>query len=88
MGYYQHFRKDFIRSYGLADNNKTFQDGTLARRLKSINCEFMVHPHIAISELSETMTENWKYLGDNIDIFGIDAIKKLLRKVESVLVSL
>ena len=78
VGYYQHFRKDFIRPYGLAHNNHTFQDATLARRLKSINCKFMVRPHIAMSELSETMTKNWKYIGENIDIFDIDAIKKFL----------
>ena len=78
VGYYQHFRKDFIRPYGLAHNNHTFQDATLARRLKSINCEFMVRPHIAMSELSETMTKDWKYIGENIDIFDIDAIKKFL----------
>ena len=66
VAYYQHFRKYFIRPYGLALNNETFQDTTLARRWKSINCEFMVHPHIAMSELSKTMTENWKYIGENI----------------------
>ena len=86
-GYYQHFLKNFIRPYGLALNDETFQDATLARQLKSINCEFMVCPHIAMSELSEIMTENWKYIGENIAIFDIDAIKEFLGKVESVLES-
>ena len=87
MGYYQHFQKNFIRPYGLALNDQTFQDATLATRLKSINCEFMVRSHIAMSEVSKTMTENWKYIGENIDIFDIDVIKKFLAKVESVLQS-
>ena len=88
MNYYQHFRKDFIRPYGLAYSADAFDDTTLSRRLKTINCKFMLSPHVSISELSKTLTENWKYISDNIEIVDVEAIKTFLQKVESVFKSL
>ena len=84
VNYYQHFRKDFIRPYGLAHSADAFDDTTLAKRLKPINCEFMLRPHIAFSEFCETITENCKYVSENLDIFEVEANKKFLGKVESV----
>ena len=64
VNFYQHFRKDFIRPYGLAHSEDAFHDATIARRLKTINCEFLLrcgrYIRIAISEFSETIIENWK----------------------------
>ena len=88
VNFYQHFRKDFIRPYGLAHSEDAFHDATIARRLKTINCEFLLRPHIAISEFSETIIENWKYISNNIEIFDVEAIQKFLQKVEPVLQSL
>lgn len=69
--YYQHFRKDFIIPYGLAHARESFRDTTLANCLKSFNCEFLLRPHIGISEFSETMTENATYIKENSDIFDV-----------------
>ena len=60
--YYQHFRKDFIKPYGLAHAEESFQDTTLANRLKSFNREFLLRPHVGISEFSETIMENATYI--------------------------
>ena len=71
VNYYQHFHKDFIRPYGLAHTEKSFVDSTLAKRLETINCEFMLRPHIGVSEFMKTVTENCKYITENIFIHNI-----------------
>ena len=81
-------KKCKIRPYGLAHTDDSFYDATLAKRLKTINCEFMLRPHIGIPEFSERITENWKYVSDNIGIFGVEVINTFLQKVESILGSL
>ena len=88
VNYYQHFHKDFIRPYGLAHTEKSFVDSTLAKRLETINCEFMLRPHIGVSEFMKTVTENCKYITGNLEIFDVEAIKKFLHKVESIMESL
>ena len=87
VNFYQRFCKDFIRPYGLVHSDDAFHDVTLAKCLKSINCEFMLRPHIGISEFSETIIENWKYVTDNIEIFDVEVIEKFLQKVEPALQS-
>ena len=89
LNYYQHFRKDFIKPYGLAHSGDSFKDTTLVNRLKSFNCEFFLRPHIGLSEFSETVLENSKYIRENLDIFDVEeAIKRFLNKADGILESL
>ena len=48
----------------------------------------MLRPHIGVSEFSETVTENCKYITENLEILDVEAIKKFLHKVESIMESL
>ena len=48
----------------------------------------MLRPHIGVSEFSETVTKNCKYITENLEILDVEAIKKFLHKVESVMESL
>lgn len=52
------FIKHFIRPYELLHFAESIADTTLGNRLKTINCEFMLRPHVGFSEISETVTEN------------------------------
>ena len=89
VNYYQHFRKDCIKPYGLAHSGDSFKDTTLVNRLKSFNCEFFLRPHIGLSEFSETVLENSKYIRENLDIFDVEeAIKRFLNKADRILESL
>lgn len=88
LKYYRHFRKDFIKPYGLAHTGDSFKDTTLANRLKSFNCEFFLQPHVGLSESSETVVENSKYVRENLHIFDVEAIKRFLNKADGILESL
>ena len=58
VSFCQHFIKHFIRPYELLHFPENIADTTLGNRLKTINCEFMLRPHVGFSEISETVTEN------------------------------
>ena len=54
---YNHFRKDFLRPYGLPHDESSFVAATISRRLNSYNCEFYLQPQVAISEFAETVQQ-------------------------------
>ena len=85
VNFYQHFRKDYVRPYGLTHAEDSFQDTTVANRLKSFNCEFLLRPNVGISEFSETVLENAKYIKENMEIFDAEAIQKFLRKTDGIM---
>ena len=82
--YFNHFRKDFIRPYGLAHDAMSFEDSTLKRRLNSINCEFYLRPQIAISEFAETVSANLKYMEENCEILDPESIKAFVKKSKKI----
>ena len=88
VNYYQHFRKYFIRPYGLAHTEDGFKDSTIAKRLKAFTCEFLVRPNIDISEFSKTILENAKYIRENLEIFDVEAIQRFLVKTDGIVESL
>ena len=84
VSFFNHFRKDFIRPYGLAHNENTFDPATLSRRLNNINCEFYLRPQIAISEFAETIPANLQYVEENINILDKESISALIRKTRKI----
>ena len=82
--YFNHFRKDFIRPYGLAHNDQSFEAATLSRRLNNINCEFFTRPQIAISEFAETVSANLKYLEQNLEVLEPKSIEIFLKKAKKI----
>ena len=85
VGFFNHFRKDFIRPYGLAHDSQSFEAVTLSRRLNNFNCEFFTGPHIAISQFAETVSVNLKYMEENMEILepkSIEAFDKKAKKIE------
>ena len=62
VSYFNHFRKDFIRPYGLAHDAQSFDEATLTRRLNNFNCEFFTRPQVAVSEFAETFSTNLTYM--------------------------
>ena len=84
VSFFNHFRKDFIRPYGLAHNENTFDPATLSRRLNNINCEFYLRPQIAISEFAETIPANLQYVEENINILDEESISAFIRKTRKI----
>ena len=82
--FFNHFRKDFIRPYGLAYDAMSFEDSTLKQRLNNINCEFYLRPQIAISEFAETVYANLKYMENNYEILDPESIKGFLKKTKKI----
>eukprot|EP00794_Sanderia_malayensis_P010498 gene10498-biopygen7660 len=56
--WYNQFLKNFIRPYGAAE--KLPDRETALWRLREENCEWLRRPHVAASEMAETMIENLK----------------------------
>ena len=81
---FNHFRKDFIRPYGLAHNENTFDPATLSRRLNNINIEFYLRPQIAISEFAEIIPANLQYVEENINILDKESISAFIRKTRKI----
>ena len=57
---------DFLRPYGRCTLQEDLSDVVMARRLRTINCEWLVRPGVAASELSETIFKNSSYSRDNL----------------------
>ena len=77
--YYNHFRKDFLRPYGLAHEESSFEDATITRRLNSYNCEFYLRP-----EVPDTVQQNLHYIRDNAEILDQRAISAFITKTEKL----
>ena len=45
VNYFNHFRTDFPRPYGVVHDALAYDDSTISRRLNSYNCEFDLRPH-------------------------------------------
>ena len=82
--FFNHFRKDFIRPYGLAHNEASFDPATLSPRLNNINCEFYLRPQIAISEFAETIPVKLKYVEENLEILDTQSISAFIRKTKKI----
>ena len=48
--------------------------------MKAFNCELLLRPIVGISEFSETVLENAKYIKENLQIFDVGAIERFLSK--------
>ena len=82
VAYFNHFRKDFIRPYGLVHHAQIFDAVTLSQRLNNFNCEFFILPQIAISEFAETLSANLKYIEENVEILEPKSIQVFLKKAK------
>lgn len=67
VNYFYHFRKDFLKPYGLAHDADSFNEESFSHRLNTINCEYVVRPQIAISEFSDAVLQNLEYIKENKD---------------------
>ena len=47
-----------------------------------------MRPHLGLSQFSETVIENSKYVRENLDMFDVEAIKRFLNKADDILESL
>lgn len=84
VSYFTHFRKDFIRPYGLAHDKSSFDAATLSRRLNNINCEFFLPPQIAMSEFAETVPFNLKYIEEHLEILKKESINAFIKKKKKI----
>ena len=57
---------DFLRPYGRCTMQEDLSDVVMARRLRTVNCEWLVRPGVAASELSETVFKNASFARDNL----------------------
>ena len=84
VSYFNHFRKDFIRPYGLAHDAQSFDEATLTRRLNNFNCEFFTRPQVAISEFAETFSTNLTYMEQNLEILEPKSVEVFLKKAKKI----
>ena len=47
-----------------------------------------MRPHVGLSEFSETVIENAKYIRENLEIFDIEVIQRFLNKADDIVQSL
>ena len=50
--------------------------------------EFLLRPSVGISEFSETVLENAKYIKENLQIFDVEAIERFLNETDGIVESL
>ena len=55
--YNRHFPRSFMLNYGAALQD--LSDQKILSRLKDFNCEWLSRPNIAISEMAQTIKDNW-----------------------------
>ena len=77
MSYINHFPKVFLRSYGEAYTEDL--DNVMQRRVSNTNCEWFHRPDYAVSEMSASVVNNWKYVQENL---GKMAKSKVLAKLD------
>ena len=82
VSFFNHFRKDFNRPYGLAHNETAFDPAS--HRLNNINCEFYLQPQIAISEFAETVPANLQYVEEYLEILDKELISAFIRKTKNI----
>ena len=63
VGYFNHYPKNFLRPYGVADDAPSAD--TIFKRTNAINCEMLSRPCIHFSEISETISENVAVVGES-----------------------
>ena len=73
-----------MRLYGLVHGEDSFKDITLPNRLKAFNFEFLLRPNVGMSEFTETVLENAKYIKENLQIFDVEAIERFLSKTDGI----
>ena len=47
-----------------------------------------MRPHVGLSEFSETVIENAKYIRENLEILDIEVIQRFLNKADDIVQSL
>ena len=82
--FFNHFRKDFIRPYGLAHDESSFHPATLSCRLNNINWEFVLRTQIATWEFTETVPVNLKYVKENLEILDWNPINAFIKKTKKI----
>lgn len=65
--YFQHFPSNFLRPYGLADEQPP--EEKIFRRVAPLNCEWLTRPKVAISEFADTITSNMTLLSESTSQF-------------------
>ena len=84
VSYFNHFKKDFIRPYGLAHDESSFDAATLSRRLNNTNCEFFRRLQIAMSEFAETVPLNLNYIEEHLEILEKESINAFIKKTKKI----
>ena len=74
VGYFHHYRKNFLKSYGRTESYPT--DAVALSCLRPEVCEWLHRPHVAISELAST-------INDNLPVFDADLALLDERKLSS-----
>ena len=72
--------RDFIRPYGFAHDQRSFDPSTLSRRLNNYNCEFYLRPQVGMSEFAETVMHNLQCIEENTDILDPKSIAAFVKK--------
>lgn len=63
VNFFRHFPINFLRPYGVADTQ--MNDEKIFKRLGPVNCEWLLRPHIAMSEFADTITKNMNMLSES-----------------------
>ena len=81
--FFEHFPKNYLRPYGEAgqapDVNAIFN------RLKVYNCEWLIRPKVALSELAATMTGNLNVLAEMPEMVNAETVHDMTERMSSIL---
>ena len=55
VNFFDHFPSNFLRPYVIADSRP--DEDTIFRRVKALNCEWLMRPRVAASEFADTIRD-------------------------------
>ena len=86
ISYYNHFRKVFMRPYGLAHDETSYDHATLGRRLNNVTCEFYLQARNSnvCCQFAETILTNVQYLEQNIEIVDQRWLAAFISKTKKI----
>ena len=87
VSYFNQFPANFLKPYGKADSPP--DEDTISKRTRPISCEWFLRPKVAMSEFTETITQNIEILKDE-HIKYIDASKfeEMSEEIQPFLIAL
>ena len=84
--FFYHFLKNFWKPYGKAGHAPHMN--AIFNRLKLFNCEWLIHPKVALSELMATMMGNLNVLAEIPQLVNSETVHDMAAPMSSILTTM